>query len=110
MPLPQRVESRLWRAVAERIARQLPRRHFLEAYARGVNAGLSELGAAPFEYLLLRTSPEAWRPEDSVLVVLAMFMDLQPAFGSRESASGLVHDLLPAPLAVFMDARGSGMA
>ena len=34
----------------------------LEAYAAGVNAGLAALAAPPFEYLVLRTSPEPWTP------------------------------------------------
>ena len=49
----------------------------LEAYAAGVNAGLAALGAAPPEYLLLRASPRPWRPEDTLLVVYAMYLDLQ---------------------------------
>lgn len=52
-------------------------RRFLDAYAAGVNAGLASLGAAPFEYLVLRATPEPWRPEDSILTVLAMFNTLQ---------------------------------
>ena len=35
-------------------------RHFLETYVAGVNSGLAALGAAPFEYLLLRETPEPW--------------------------------------------------
>jgi penicillin G amidase len=34
-------------------------RALLDAYAAGVNAGLAQLAAAPFEYHLLRTAPEA---------------------------------------------------
>src|SRR5688572_28557231 len=49
-------------------------RVILEAYAAGVNSGLSSLGASPFEYLLLGQGPEPWRTEDSLLVVLSMFV------------------------------------
>jgi penicillin amidase len=52
-------------------------RALLEAYAEGVNAGAAALGARPFEYLLLGLSPAAWRAEDSILVVHAMWIDLQ---------------------------------
>ncbi len=52
-------------------------RAILAAYVAGVNAGLADLKAAPFEYMLLRQTPQAWRPEDSVLVVDAMYLDLQ---------------------------------
>ncbi len=52
-------------------------RRVLAAYADGVNAGLNALGAPPFEYLVLRATPEPWHAEDSILTVLAMFNTLQ---------------------------------
>ena len=52
-------------------------RAVLEAYAAGVNQGLSALEARPFEYLLLRARPEPWTPGDSLLVGGAMYFDLQ---------------------------------
>ena len=51
----------------------------LEAYAAGVNAGLAALAAPPFEYLVLRTTPEPWTPEDSMLTAIAMYVTLQGA-------------------------------
>ena len=48
----------------------------LDAYTAGVNTGLTELRALPFEYLLLRQEPLPWRTEDSILVVYAMYLDL----------------------------------
>ncbi len=52
-------------------------RAVLDAYTRGVNAGLSGLDARPFEYLVLRAKPRAWSAEDSVLVVYSMWWQLQ---------------------------------
>jgi penicillin G amidase len=52
-------------------------RAVLEAYARGVNAGLARLRSRPWEYLLLRSVPAEWRPEDTILVSHAMWWDLQ---------------------------------
>ena len=52
-------------------------RTVLLAYTRGVNRGLGTLGARPFEYLLLRSTPARWRPEDSMLVFYAMYLALQ---------------------------------
>jgi len=68
-----------FRAVARRVLDGAPpaEREIVEAYARGVNAGLAGLDARPWEYLLLRTSPRAWLPEDSVLVVHSMWWQLQ---------------------------------
>ena len=36
-------------------------RRVLDAYTAGVNAGLAALAAAPFEYRLLRQTPQPWR-------------------------------------------------
>src|SRR5438874_10542095 len=53
-----------------------PVRRGLEAYAAGVNAFLaSNRGALPPEFLLLRFSPELWRPADSL--VWGKLMDVQ---------------------------------
>lgn len=54
-------------------------RTVLDAYVAGVNRGLGDLNAAPFEYALLRKTPEPWRAEDSLLVVYTMYFDLQGA-------------------------------
>jgi len=59
-------------------------RALLKAYGEGVNAGLAQLGARPPAYLLLRTPPRAWREEDSLLVGLSMFFELQDAQNRRE--------------------------
>ena len=68
-----------FRAVARRVIEAAPadERAIIDAYARGVNAGLDSLRARPWEYLLLRASPRAWLPEDSVLVVHSMWWQLQ---------------------------------
>jgi penicillin amidase len=68
-----------FRAVARRVIEAAPvdERAVVEAYTRGVNAGLHSLRARPWEYLLLRASPRDWLPEDSVLVVHSMWWQLQ---------------------------------
>lgn len=82
-------------------------RSVLEAYADGVNAGLGALGAAPPEYLVLRTTPESWRPEDSILTVLAMFNTLQGRQVLFEQTMGAMRDALPEPMFRFLSANGS---
>ena len=82
-------------------------RALLEAYSEGVNAGLSALGELPPEYLALRLQPTPWRPEDSLLVVLAMYVDLQGGTGRRESALGLMRDTLPRELFEFLAPAGT---
>jgi len=67
----------------------------LEAYAAGVNAGLAALAAPPFEYLMLRTTPEPWTPEDSILTAIAMSVTLQGAQWEYENTLGRLHELPP---------------
>jgi len=75
-----------FRSVAQAVLAQASpaQRALLEAYTRGVNAGLAQLSARPWEYWLLGQQPAAWRPEDSMLVVYAMWWDLQ-ASGFRRA-------------------------
>jgi penicillin amidase len=82
-------------------------RAMLDAYAEGVNAGLKALGAPPFEYLVLRATPAAWQPEDSILTVLAMFNTLQGRQGLFEQTMGAMRDSLPEPMFTFLSKTGS---
>jgi penicillin amidase len=68
-----------FRAVARRVIEATPatERAVVDAYARGVNAGLASFDARPWEYLLLRAQPREWQSEDSVLVVHSMWWQLQ---------------------------------
>ncbi|MGA9854467.1 MAG: penicillin acylase family protein [Gammaproteobacteria bacterium] len=97
------------RAVArEVLARATPEQlRYIDAYTAGVNAGLQALKARPFEYGLLRQRPRNWRPEDSVLVIFAMYFDLQDAYDRRESDLALMRATLPAPLFEFLYAPGT---
>jgi penicillin amidase len=67
----------------------------ISAYADGVNAGLADLGAKPFEYFLLGTEPRMWVEEDTILVVYSMFMDLNDERARRDVRRGLVQQVLP---------------
>ncbi|NLA67293.1 MAG: penicillin acylase family protein [Gammaproteobacteria bacterium] len=82
-------------------------RALLEAYAEGVNAGLAALGARPWAYLALRSVPERWRPEDSVLVGFAMYFDLQDAGNERELALWRIRPHLPDALYALVTHAGS---
>ena len=82
-------------------------RSLAEAYTEGVNAGLDDLGAYPFEYLFLRAEPVPWRAEDTVLMIYSMFHLLQSRTRTMELGLGLMHDRLPGPLFDFLVPRGS---
>lgn len=98
-----------FRMRAREVIASLPRqdRALIEAYAAGVNAGLTALNASPFEYLILRDEPDPWRPEDSILVVYAMYLKLQNETWSQESMYGVMNDILPAPLYEFLAPHGT---
>jgi penicillin amidase len=70
-------------------------RELLAAYTEGVNAGLGALRTRPFEYLLLRARPQAWQAEDSLLVVYAMWLDLQGGTLRAELQQERLHAALP---------------
>ncbi|AWY68295.1 penicillin acylase family protein [Burkholderia thailandensis] len=77
-----------FRALAAAVVAHLPPDDLLvlQRYAQGVNDGLAALRARPFEYALLRMRPRRWQPEDSLLVIWAMYFDLQGKLASRAFA------------------------
>jgi penicillin amidase len=82
-------------------------RTLLDAYAAGVNSGLAALDTAPPEYVALRTTPRPWTPEDTILVLLSMFLLLQDDDGSYERQLATMRDALPAPLFAFLAPAGT---
>lgn len=84
-----------------------PEYAFLEAYAHGVNAGFASLTAKPFEYYLLRVDPQAWTPEDSLLVVYTMFTQLNDSRANRDVRRGLAHRVLPNEAYAWMYPQGT---
>jgi penicillin amidase len=98
-----------FRAVAQRTVGMLGATHraVLDAYTTGVNAGLDALDSPPFEYLVLGQTPAPWTPDDTVLVILSMFVTLQDDEGSYEATLATMHDVLPAPMAEFLAPHGS---
>ncbi|MGH8397714.1 MAG: penicillin acylase family protein [Gammaproteobacteria bacterium] len=97
------------RAVAHEVLVQASptQRALLDSYTDGVNAGLAALKTRPFEYGILRQRPMPWQPEDSILVIFAMYFNLQDARDRRASDLALMRDTLPAPLFAFLNARGT---
>ncbi len=77
------------------------------AYTAGVNDGLTALGRKPFEYTLLGTEPEAWTNSDSILVVYAMYFDLQDEDNYYEQNYSLLHDLMGEGFTDFLVPRGT---
>lgn len=96
------------RSVAREVLRRATpdERELVERYAAGVNSGLASLNGRPFEYWLVRAKPAAWLPEDSLLVVYAMYFDLTDSF-DYEATRGLVRATIPEELERFIYSAGS---
>lgn len=74
----------------------------LESYAQGVNAFLKK-GRLPFEFGVLGFQPEPWKPSDSLLVVLAMYEDLDFDFlRASEESQTYLYRKRPRALADFL--------
>lgn len=86
----------------------LPPRHkqVLQAYTQGVNAGVAQLDETPFEYQILNVAPNPWQHEDSALVLLSMYIDLQPEWSESERSLAVMRDLLPADWFAFLTSQG----
>lgn len=105
----KKIRRHRFRQRAREIVKQLPAEQaaVLQAYARGVNAGLDYLKGAPFEYLLLRQAPVEWQEEDTILTVLSMYLDLQHDDGRRERSLGLLSQSVNDELFKFLTPDGS---
>ena len=86
------------RAAADRAIAILPadQRHWLEVYARGVNASIAaQHDHLPIEFRLIGYQPASWTPRDSILVELAMFQDLTTSFPEKLGREALTAQLAP---------------
>lgn len=79
----------------------------LDAYVEGVNAGLAALRVRPWPYLLLRQQPQPWRAEDTPLVAMAMYFDLQGGENASELALWRIRPQLPPALYALLTHDGT---
>ena len=106
LPLDRRARLHEFRSLAGRVVSALPEseRTLLVAYAEGVNHALAT-APQPWEYELLRLPPVAWRPEDTVLCIYSMALDLQDHSGKFEQALVTVRETLGASALAFFAPR-----
>ncbi|MBS1798571.1 MAG: penicillin acylase family protein [Acidobacteria bacterium] len=86
------------RATADRSISSVPaeQRHYLEVYARGVNASIEQQRShLPLEFRVLRYQPAPWTARDSLLIGLVMFQDLTNSFPSKLNREALTAHLAP---------------
>lgn len=108
LPVDRAARAHRMRARMQAAFAALPpaQREQIERYRDGVNAGLAALSVRPFEYLLTRTQPVAWRSEDTLLVIVAMAFTLNDAENLRELAFTRMHAALPDSAYRFLSASG----
>ncbi len=99
-----RFRSRAGEVIAAMPAAELA---LITSYAAGVNAGLASLSAKPFEYFILSSEPNPWVIEDSLLVIYAMFLQLNDDRASRDIRRGLARLALPDALFTWMYPDGT---
>jgi penicillin amidase len=86
------------RAAADRALAAIPpaQLHWLDLYARGVNASIAaQHDHLPIEFRLLGYQPAPWTPRDSILVELVMFQDLTTGFPQKLAREALAAHLSP---------------
>ncbi|GAA5218847.1 penicillin acylase family protein [Corallincola platygyrae] len=100
----QAMRTHRFRARATRTIAAMPEplKQQLIAYTRGVNSGRDSLAVRPFEYLLLSQSPRPWQPEDSLLCLFSMYVDLQNHDGGYERSLAFMQKHLPADWFEFL--------
>ncbi|MGB5831029.1 MAG: penicillin acylase family protein [Thiohalocapsa sp.] len=109
LPVDKRYRFHRFHARAQAVLQTLTaaERAILDAYASGVNSGLGSLSVRPFEYLLLREQPMAWRTEDTILVVYAMFMQLNDDRARRDVQRGFAKSVLPTNVYAWLYPTGT---
>ncbi|EAT11539.1 penicillin acylase family protein [Bermanella marisrubri] len=97
-----------FRKRAQKAVDALPDAHkrVLEAYTKGVNKGLTSLESLPFEYHLVSAEAEPWLHADSALVLISMYIDLQPEWSQSERSLAVMRDLLPTDWFKFLTSQG----
>ena len=93
-----------FRLVAQQAETLLPERHLqiINAYTKGVNAGLSGLGSKPFEYWLLNTEPQPWSNEDTFLTVFSMYLDLNDGDAILDNTKGYLEQVVSREVIDFL--------
>ncbi|WP_144639855.1 penicillin acylase family protein [Bordetella genomosp. 13] len=109
LPLDRRNRLHRFRARAEAAYATLSEdeKLLLARYAAGVNDALAAADARPVEYLALGAAPRRWLPEDSLLAIDAMYLNLQGMQILRVLSRGALREMVPPDLLAFMTPRAS---
>jgi penicillin amidase len=108
LPLDKQRRAFRMRARAQQILDDLAPEQLADvaAYRNGVNAGLAGLNSRPWEYWLLGVKPREWSEADSILVMDAMFFDLNDSTNARELTNAKLKSALPDSAYRLLSAAG----
>ena len=96
-----------FRALSKKVLNASEQSGIIEAYTSGVNRGLKSLKKKPFEYFMLQEDPRPWLAEDSVLVVYAMYLELQGKGYKQDALLGELRKHLSAEMLLFLSPQGT---
>lgn len=109
LPTDTRNRIHRFRARAQAQLASLPAEQLdlMQRYANGANAGLQAMGAYPPEYGMMRVTPRAWSPADTLLVIDAMYFDLQGSEVRRALARDALRESVGPDMLAFLTPRSS---
>lgn len=93
-----------FRRRAQDIIARLPaeQKQLFERYSQGVNDALATFNARSFEYLLTGFTPKPWLPEDSILTIFSMYLDLQGNTIRRDLALSRIEQAFGPQMVAFL--------
>ena len=98
-----------FRYVAREVLKDAPAADLaiVDAYVRGVNAGLNALRGRPWEYHALGMQPQPWLAEDSLLAAFSMYLNLNDSTGDEDLDRARLREVLPAEVFTFLHPLGT---
>ncbi|WP_269808924.1 penicillin acylase family protein [Enterovibrio nigricans] len=112
LTLDENKRFHLFRKRSQEIVKQLPidQQRQLEAYAEGVNDALSHQAYPSFEYVLTRAERKPWKPEDSLLAIFSMYLDLQGRGVDRDFTMAILNAHFGPDMVAFVSQPSSYQA
>jgi penicillin G amidase len=81
-------------------------KNIISAYTEGVNSGITSQSTTPWQYTLLRTTPQPWAEVDSMLVMCEMFYMLQSKSFEDAFTNALLREKMGDALFAWMKPLG----
>lgn len=102
--LDKKMRFHQFRKRSQQILKQLPNEHLdiLKSYSEGVNLAVSHLPYSSFEYLLTGAKRNLWLPEDSLLVIFSMYLDLQENSFKRDLSLTYINEHFGSAMVRFL--------